>query len=202
MLPTCQRHGIGVLVWSPLSGGWLTGKYRAAGDAPDGLPGGDQPRPLRRRTTKPRLRRSIACAPSPTQAGLPLAHLALAWAAEHPAVSSVLLGPRTEDQLAELLGAADVELDADMLDAIDDDRRPGHRPQPRRRRLDPAGPRTGRPPALTACSAHRPGGTRVESGVVEQSLARRLRFIAEGTDVDRQAAPILDDDPAARHDVA
>ena len=37
VLPTCQRHGIGVITWSPLSGGWLTGKYRAAGDAPEGL---------------------------------------------------------------------------------------------------------------------------------------------------------------------
>lgn len=54
-----------------------------------------------------------------------MSHLALAWAAEHPAVSCVLLGPRTESQLAELLGAAETELAADVLDAIDDVVGPG-----------------------------------------------------------------------------
>ena len=47
VLPVCQRHGIGVLVWSPLSGGWLTGKYRARGRCSRGIEGGHQPGALR-----------------------------------------------------------------------------------------------------------------------------------------------------------
>jgi aryl-alcohol dehydrogenase-like predicted oxidoreductase len=118
VLPTCQRHGIGVIVWSPLSGGWLTGKYRAAGEAPEGSRAATNPEHFdglneAKAVAVDRLR-SIA-----DEVGLSVTHLSLAWAAEHPAVSSVLLGPRTEEQLADLLGAADVRLDADTLDAVD-----------------------------------------------------------------------------------
>ena len=118
VLPACQRHGIGVIAWSPLSGGWLTGKYRAAGDAPEGSRAATNPEHFdgdneAKAAAVDRLR-GVA-----DQAGLPLVHLALAWATEHPAVSSVLLGPRTDEQLTELLGATDVKLDADTLDAID-----------------------------------------------------------------------------------
>jgi aryl-alcohol dehydrogenase (NADP+) len=59
------------------------------------------------------------------EAGLPLAHLALAWAVEHPAVTTALIGPRTLDQLDGLLGAMDVRLGADVLDAVDEVVPPG-----------------------------------------------------------------------------
>jgi aryl-alcohol dehydrogenase-like predicted oxidoreductase len=124
VLPVCQRHGIGVLVWSPLSGGWLTGKYRAAGDAPAGSRAATNPdhfdgRNEAKADAVDRLRRIAA------DAGLPLTHIALAWAAEHPAVTSVLLGPRTDEQLVDLLGATDVELDDATLDAVDEVVAPG-----------------------------------------------------------------------------
>jgi aryl-alcohol dehydrogenase (NADP+) len=124
VLPTCQRHGIGVITWSPLSGGWLTGKYRAAGDAPEGSRAATNPDHFdgdnaAKAAAVDRLR-TVA-----DQAGLALAHLALAWAAEHPVVSSVLLGPRTDEQLTDLLEVEDVELDADTLDAIDEVVAPG-----------------------------------------------------------------------------
>jgi aryl-alcohol dehydrogenase (NADP+) len=124
VLPVCRRHGIGVLVWSPLSGGWLTGKYRAAGDAPAGSRAETHPDHFdgdnaAKASAVDRLR-AVAGA-----AGLSITHLSLAWAAEHPAVSSVLLGPRTDDQLDDLLGAIDVELDGDTLDAIDEVVAPG-----------------------------------------------------------------------------
>ena len=110
--------------WSPLSGGWLTGKYRAAGDAPEGSRAATNPEHFdghneAKAAAVDRLR-AVA-----DQAGLPLVHLALAWAAEHPAVSSVLLGPRTDDQLTDLLGAVDVTFEADTLDAIDEIVAPG-----------------------------------------------------------------------------
>lgn len=123
VLPVCRRHGIGVITWSPLSGGWLTGKYTSASDDPGGTAppdsrgatqpdhfDGDNPR----KAAAARALQAVADA-----AGLSLTHLSLAWATAHPAVSSVLLGPRTEDQLDDLLGATDVVLDDDTLDAID-----------------------------------------------------------------------------------
>jgi aryl-alcohol dehydrogenase-like predicted oxidoreductase len=124
VLQACRRHGIGVLVWSPLSGGWLTGKYRHAGDAPAGSRAATNPDHFDSDNTAKasaveRLRTIAA------EAGLPLTHLALGWVAEHPAISSVLIGPRTEDQLDDLLAAADVDLPADVLDAIDDVVAPG-----------------------------------------------------------------------------
>ena len=107
-----------MLVWSPLSGGWLTGKYGRAGDVPRGSRAETNPdhfdgQNVAKADAVDALRKVA------DEAGLSLTHLALAWAAEHPAISCVLLGPRTEDQLADLLGAADIELDDDVLDAID-----------------------------------------------------------------------------------
>jgi aryl-alcohol dehydrogenase-like predicted oxidoreductase len=118
VLPTCARHGIGVLVWSPLSGGWLTGKYRREDPAPAGSRAATNPdhfdgdNPVKFDAVE----RLSAIA---SEAGIPLAHLALAWATEHPAVTSALIGPRTEAQLDELIGAADVTLAPEVLDAID-----------------------------------------------------------------------------------
>ena len=118
VLPTCLRHSIGVLVWSPLSGGWLTGKYRRDRDAPadsravlqsehfDG--GNDAKFDAVEQLTK------IA-----DGAGLTLTQMALAWTLAHPAITSTLLGPRTEQQLADLLTAAEVVLEPEVLDAID-----------------------------------------------------------------------------------
>jgi len=117
VLPVCRRHGIGVIVWSPLAGGWLTGKY-AGGVAPPGSRGATNPDHFDG-ANPAKVAAVEAVAAVAAAAGLPLTHLALAWATTHPAVSSVLIGPRTEGQLADLLGAASVELDADTLDAID-----------------------------------------------------------------------------------
>ncbi len=117
VLPTAQRLGMGVMVWSPLSGGWLTGKYNS-GAAPAGSRGqsnpdhfdGDNPH---------KATAASALADVASQAGHSLTHMALAWATEHPAVTSALIGPRTESQLDDLLAGIDLELDADTLDAID-----------------------------------------------------------------------------------
>jgi aryl-alcohol dehydrogenase (NADP+) len=117
VLPACRRHGMGVVVWSPLAGGWLTGKYRG-GVRPAGSRAAthgehfDAGHPAKEAAVE-------ALAALAAEAGLPLAHLALAWATEHPAVSSALVGVRHEAQLDDLLGAADVRLDRDLLDRID-----------------------------------------------------------------------------------
>lgn len=118
VFPTCRRHGIGVIAWSPLSGGWLTGKYRRGAPAPAGSRAATNPDhfDVGNETKFDAIERLTAIA---DEVGRSLTHVSLAWATEHPAVTSVLLGPRTLDQLTELLGAADVRLDPEVLDAID-----------------------------------------------------------------------------------
>ena len=116
VLPVCRRHGIGVIVWSPLAGGWLTGKYQGAvppdsraSTNPDHFDGANT-------TKRDAVAQLIQVA---ADAGLTATQLALAWSVEHPDVTATLIGPRTEAQLEELLTAADIDLAPDVLDAID-----------------------------------------------------------------------------------
>jgi len=128
VLPTCQRYGMGVIVWSPLNGGWLTGRYR------QGQPiSTDAGRPSRvperfdpgRPAVAAKLDAVEALLPIAAKAGVPLAQLALAFVLTHPAVTSAIIGPRTMDQLTSLVGAAQVVLDDEVLDAIDEAVEPG-----------------------------------------------------------------------------
>jgi len=118
VLPVCERYGMGVLVWSPLAGGWLTGKYRRGEPTPAGSRGDTNPDHFDL-ANESKFDAVEQLAKLAGDAGMSLTHLAIAWAATHPAVTSVLIGPRTEEQLEELLGAADFRLDDDVLDAID-----------------------------------------------------------------------------------
>jgi len=124
VLPTCRRHAIGVVVWSPLSGGWLTGKYRGDGEVPADSRAAQFPDHFdgANRSKYEAVERLAKIAEA---AGLTLTQLSLAFTLSHPAVTATLLGPRTESQLAELLTAADVVLTADVLDAIDEVVAPG-----------------------------------------------------------------------------
>ena len=138
VLAVCQRYSMGVLTWSPLSGGWLTGKYTHASPAPAGSRGAtsvdhfDANNPAK-------LDAVDALAALAADAGLSLTHLALAWNVEHPAVTAALIGPRTEEQIDDLLGAADVRLDRDTLDRIDAIVAPGVDLNPADRGWDPPG---------------------------------------------------------------
>ena len=118
VLPVARERGMGVLVWSPLSGGWLTGKYTRDRPAPAGSRADTNPDHFDGGNAR-KLDAVEQLATVAAEAGVPLTHLALAWATEHPAVTAALIGPRTEDQLADLLGAADLRLSTDVLDAID-----------------------------------------------------------------------------------
>jgi len=122
VFPTAVRHGLGVLVWSPLNGGWLTGKYTSAEQAPEGS------RFARLRagawsTETAGAPAKLAALPAlekiATEAGLTLIELSIAFTLAHPAVSSTIIGPRTLAQLESQLSAAGVRLGADVLDAID-----------------------------------------------------------------------------------
>lgn len=118
VLPACRRYGMGVIVWSPLSGGWLTGKYRRDDPAPSGSRADTNPdhfdAGFAAKFDATEALRAVADA-----AGLSMTQLALAWTLEHPAVTACLIGPRTIDQLDDLLTAVGVDLDADTLDAVD-----------------------------------------------------------------------------------
>jgi aryl-alcohol dehydrogenase-like predicted oxidoreductase len=127
VLPVAQRYGMGVLVWSPLNRGWLTGRYRR--DAFDRSPEARAQRVGSRGMgwqfdeTRPQVQRKLdlveALAALAEEAGVSMTHLAIAFVLAHPAVTSAIIGPRTSAQLADLLAGADVRLDAATLDAID-----------------------------------------------------------------------------------
>jgi aryl-alcohol dehydrogenase (NADP+) len=132
VLPAAQRHGMGVIPWSPLAGGWLTGKYRRGEQPPAGARFAHSDNPAWRGRTVDvdpsapvRYDAVERLAKIAAEAGLTLTHLALAFVGEHPAITSTIIGPKTLPQLDDLLAAADVRLDAAVLDAIDEVVPPG-----------------------------------------------------------------------------
>ena len=127
VLPTCQRYGMGAIPWSPLAGGWLTGRYRKGQDVPTSHRA--QRIPQRYDMSLPgnqaKLEAAEALAQLAEQAGLSMVHMALAFVLEHPAVTAPIIGPRTMEQLESQLTAVDVELPGDVLDRIDEIVPPG-----------------------------------------------------------------------------
>ncbi len=127
LLPVAQRYDMGVLPWSPLAGGWLTGRYRINQQTPtshraDLTPGRyDLSDPDNQR----KLEAADALAVLAEKAGITLVHLALAFVLQHPAVTAPIIGPRTMEQLETQLGAVDVTLGTDVLDRIDEIVPPG-----------------------------------------------------------------------------
>ncbi|HTT86458.1 MAG TPA: aldo/keto reductase [Acidimicrobiales bacterium] len=121
VLPTCERYGMGVIAWSPLNGGWLTGRYRKDAPLPEG--GRASRAPDRFSTARPevaaKLDRIEDLVQVAEKAGVPLTHLALAFVLSHPAVTAAIIGPRTMEQLQGALGAAEVSLSDEVLDQID-----------------------------------------------------------------------------------
>jgi aryl-alcohol dehydrogenase-like predicted oxidoreductase len=127
LLPVAEEFGMGVLPWSPLAGGWLSGAYRKGQDAPQSQRAARMPArfDLSKPDNQRKLEAADALAVLADKSGLSLVHLALAFVLQHPAVTSPIIGPRTMDHLESQLGAADVTLSADVLDAIDEIVPPG-----------------------------------------------------------------------------
>jgi aryl-alcohol dehydrogenase-like predicted oxidoreductase len=127
VLPVCQQYGIGVIPWSPLAGGWLSGRYRSGSELP--ASGRAQRIPQRFDLSLPGNQAKLAAAEQLARlaedAGLSLIHLALAFVISHPAVTSAIIGPRTMEHLKGQLGAADVVLEPAVLDRIDEIVPPG-----------------------------------------------------------------------------
>ena len=121
VLPACQRYGMGTLVWSPLGQGLLTGRYRK-GKQTDTHRSGGMPQHF---SDERKLDVVEQLAPLADKAGLPMTHLAMAFAIAHPGVTSAIIGPRTMEQLDDLLAGAEVTLDDEVLDRIDEIAPPG-----------------------------------------------------------------------------
>jgi aryl-alcohol dehydrogenase-like predicted oxidoreductase len=122
VLPTCSRYGYGVLSYSPLAGGWLSGRYRRDGQTGPMSPA-RQRLANRFDLSLPENQRKLdaaeALAQLADQAGISLIELAIAFVLRHPAITSAIIGPRTMDHLESQLPAAEVRLSDDALNAID-----------------------------------------------------------------------------------
>jgi aryl-alcohol dehydrogenase-like predicted oxidoreductase len=133
VFPVAQRYGMGVIAYSPLAGGMLSGKYRRGEDpAPDSRIGRArrEGRLLERYDFgRPEVQRKLEVAERlggiADDAGVRLTHLAVAFVLAHPAITSAIVGPRTMDHLEDLLKGADVRLDEATLDALDEVVTPG-----------------------------------------------------------------------------
>jgi aryl-alcohol dehydrogenase-like predicted oxidoreductase len=118
--PMTQKFGLANIVWSPLEGGWLTGKYRRETGNPQDTARaqkwiGDINNPKFQR----RLDVVEQLLPLAEAKGVPLSQFANAWALRHPAVTSVIIGPRTREQLEDSLGALDLKITDEEAAAID-----------------------------------------------------------------------------------
>ena len=116
VLPVCREEGVGLIVFSPLAQGVLTGKYRTGEPAPAGSRGAGNERLVREEN----LRRVERLRPIAEQAGIPLAQLALAWVLRLPEISSALIGASRPEQVAENVQAADIRLTPDVVAAVEE----------------------------------------------------------------------------------
>src|SRR3954471_3280039 len=127
VLPTCRRYGMGVIPWSPLAGGWLSGRYRKGEDLPESRRA--QMLPSRYDMSLPGNQRKLdaadALAKLADEAGMTLIEMALAFVIRHPAVTAAIIGPRTMEHLDGQLPAAESQLSDDVLDRIDEIVPPG-----------------------------------------------------------------------------
>jgi aryl-alcohol dehydrogenase-like predicted oxidoreductase len=122
VLPTCARHGMGVIPWSPLASGWLTGRYRKGVELPTTRRADRNPArfDMSLAVNQRKLEAADALAQLAEEAGITLIELALAFVLTHPAVTAPIIGPRTVEQLESQLRAADLELEPAVLDRIDE----------------------------------------------------------------------------------
>jgi aryl-alcohol dehydrogenase-like predicted oxidoreductase len=129
VLPVCQRYGMGVVPYSPLAGGWLSGRYRKDSDQTGPMSVARQRLANRFDMALPANQRKLDAADQlaklADEAGLTLIEMAIAFVLRHPAVTAPIIGPRTMEHLESQLAAADVVLSDDVLDRIDEIVPPG-----------------------------------------------------------------------------
>jgi aryl-alcohol dehydrogenase-like predicted oxidoreductase len=144
---------MGVIPWSPLAGGYLTGRYRKGAEIPADSRmarrfGREFEDEHQRAVHEQRVDAVEELLKVAADAGVSLTHLAMAFVLEHPAVTAAIIGPRTMEQLEDLLAGADLRLDTDVLDRIDDIVPPG---------TSISGPDPWQPDALRRRNRRRPG---------------------------------------------
>jgi aryl-alcohol dehydrogenase-like predicted oxidoreductase len=127
VLPTCRRYGMGVIPWSPLAGGYLSGRYRKGQDTPASSRAQRLPQrfDLSIPANKAKFDAADKLAELAEDAGLTLIQMALAFVVNHPAVTSAIIGPRTMEHLESQVAAFDATLTPDLLDKIDEIVPPG-----------------------------------------------------------------------------
>jgi aryl-alcohol dehydrogenase-like predicted oxidoreductase len=129
VLPTCQRYGMGVIPYSPLAGGWLSGRYRTDTEVTGPMSPARQRLANRFDMSLPANQRKLDAAEQLAQlaedAGMTLVEMAIAFVLRHPAVTAAIIGPRTMEHLESQLTAAEVVLSDDVLDRIDEINPPG-----------------------------------------------------------------------------
>jgi aryl-alcohol dehydrogenase-like predicted oxidoreductase len=127
VLPTCSHYGMGVIPWSPLASGWLSGRWRKGAELPQSTRA--ERLPARYDLSLPANQRKLEAADALAQlaeeAGISLIEMAIAFVIRHPAVTAAIIGPRTMEHLESQLGAAKVALPDDVLDRIDEIVPPG-----------------------------------------------------------------------------
>jgi aryl-alcohol dehydrogenase-like predicted oxidoreductase len=121
VLPVCLEHGMGSIAWSPLAGGWLSGRWRKGSEELTSRRSAMIPQryDLSIPANQAKLEAAEALAQLAEESGISLIHLALAFVTNHPAVTAAIIGPRTIEQLESQLGAAEVQLEDSVLDRID-----------------------------------------------------------------------------------
>jgi aryl-alcohol dehydrogenase-like predicted oxidoreductase len=130
IVPACLENGLGLLPWSPLGGGWLTGKYRRD-ERPTGATrlGEDPERGVEAYDRRSRVERTWDVIDAVREVaegrGVSMAQVALAWLVDRPGVTSVILGARTVEQLEDNLGAAGLHLTAAETATLDEASDPG-----------------------------------------------------------------------------
>jgi aryl-alcohol dehydrogenase-like predicted oxidoreductase len=122
VLPTCARYGMGVMSYSPLAGGWLSGRWRKDSGQQSSSRAGRLPErfDLSLPANQRKLDAAEQLARLAEEAGITLIQLAIAFVLNHPAITAPIIGPRTFEQLESQLAAADVTLDEAVLDRIDE----------------------------------------------------------------------------------
>lgn len=128
VLPVARKHRLGVLSYGPLASGWLSGAYRVGAEQPaSSREGGRIPHryDIAHEQNAAKLRAADALAQLADRVGVSLPELAVAFALNHPAISTVIAGPRTSGHLESYLRAAELVLDDEVLDEIDRIAAPG-----------------------------------------------------------------------------
>jgi aryl-alcohol dehydrogenase-like predicted oxidoreductase len=127
VLPTIERYHMGAIVWSPLAGGWLSGKWRKNAKAPKSSRSERRPAlfDLSLPENQIKLDATDKLATLAGENDMTLIEMALAFTIRHPAVTAAIIGPRTMDQLKSQLSASQISLSDEVLNKIDEIVPPG-----------------------------------------------------------------------------